>query len=168
MASGVRSSVTHEHGTGEAHRKISQWCECLVGALYYIHTQRVRHKDIKPANILIFGESVLIADFGIAAEFVNQLDPVSIGTQGAKTPMYAAPEQLDDGQRRGTGTDVFSLGCVFLEMLTVSLDVALTDFTDFRTSSLGLKAFSVSELETLQWFTHLASVCGPIESQQRA
>lgn len=42
-----------------------RWFGCLASGLAYIHSCRIRHKDIKPANILIKDEQVLFSDFGI-------------------------------------------------------------------------------------------------------
>jgi serine/threonine protein kinase len=103
----------------EAVRNVPKWTGCLVGAVLYIHKKMIWHKDIKPANILIHNDEVVIADFGIAKDFADGLDSASSGTQPERTPIYAAPEQYDDQQRRGTATDVFSLGCTFLELAAV-------------------------------------------------
>lgn len=52
---------------------------CLSSALAYIHSQRMKHKDIKPTNILVHNDSVLFTDFGIATEFSEATDSLSSG-----------------------------------------------------------------------------------------
>jgi serine/threonine protein kinase len=42
---------------------------CLANGLRYIHDSEVRHKDIKPSNIVLDGTRVLYTDFGIAHAF---------------------------------------------------------------------------------------------------
>ena len=99
-------------------RRMRQWPACLIRALSYIHSMSIRHKDIKPANILINGDNVLLADFGIANDFAGL---TTSGTEGRAraTWMYAAPE-VSGETRRGRSADVFSLGCVMMEMCAVS------------------------------------------------
>ncbi|KAK3941591.1 kinase-like domain-containing protein [Diplogelasinospora grovesii] len=93
---------------------------CLAQAVAYLHTSRVqiRHKDIKPENIVIdeFGCAIL-TDFGLSRHF--EADQHSEGTT-AKTPRYADPEATRE-TKRDVRSDVFSLGCVYLEMATVLL-----------------------------------------------
>jgi tRNA A-37 threonylcarbamoyl transferase component Bud32 len=84
-------------------------------ALDYAHANRVVHRDVKPANILITGESrVKITDFGIA-----RLDSSNLTQEGQLlgTPNYMAPEQIQ-GKEVDHRADLFSLGVVLYEMLT--------------------------------------------------
>jgi serine/threonine protein kinase len=89
---------------------------CLTAALQYLHEHRCRHKDIKPANILIHNESVVLTDFGISRDWLTDENGTTIGNSGSYTPAYAAPEVVD-WEARNEAADVWSLGCVFLEML---------------------------------------------------
>jgi serine/threonine protein kinase len=84
-------------------------------ALDYAHSNRVIHRDVKPANILITTENrVKITDFGIA-----RLDSSNLTQEGQLlgTPNYMAPEQIQ-GKDVDYRTDLFSLGVVLYEMLT--------------------------------------------------
>jgi serine/threonine protein kinase len=64
---------------------LPKWSQCLANALEYIHGQRVRHKDIKPANILVKGEEVFITDFGIAKDLIEDVSSGTMGTDGLRT-----------------------------------------------------------------------------------
>ncbi|KAF2476798.1 kinase-like protein, partial [Lindgomyces ingoldianus] len=92
---------------------------CLCITLQKIHGGKLRHKDIKPANILIHGTNVLFTDFGSAIKFGDggRGTTVSEDPKG-HSPMYAAPEVWKK-EARDVISDVFSLGCVFLEVITV-------------------------------------------------
>ncbi|KAK1767702.1 kinase-like domain-containing protein [Phialemonium atrogriseum] len=92
---------------------------CLAQAVTYLHGSKVkiRHKDIKPENVVIddWGNPIL-TDFGISVQGVG----TSTG-HTAKTVKYAPPEANQEDGKRDRRSDVFSLGCVYLEMATVLL-----------------------------------------------
>ena len=67
---------------------------CLANALAYLHRNNVRHKDIKPANILVKDQQVYLSDFALARRWND--DSVSRGDVGEYTPRYAAPEVVDE------------------------------------------------------------------------
>ncbi|OAL43443.1 kinase-like protein, partial [Pyrenochaeta sp. DS3sAY3a] len=90
---------------------------CLASGLAYMHRQKIRHKDIKPQNILIHQGSVLYTDFGISFD-ADDDNTTTIGYVGAFTRRYCAPE-VQDHTRRDRKSDVYSLGCVFVEILDV-------------------------------------------------
>ncbi|XTI94818.1 kinase-like domain-containing protein [Cenococcum geophilum] len=101
-------------------RPIKRWFRCLTEAIAYMHSKKMKHKDLKPSNILVLDEEVLIADFGIAKDMVDETTTASIGTPSHHgTPLYQAPEVEANNEPRGRAADIFSLGCVFLEMFTV-------------------------------------------------
>lgn len=97
-----------------------QWFGCLASTLAYLHSQRIKHRDIKPANILVKGSRIILADFSISKNMWDDLVSSTSGPVDARTPMYCAPE-VADSDPRGRPSDVFSLGCVFLEMATALL-----------------------------------------------
>jgi hypothetical protein len=91
------------------------WIGCLASGLAYIHAQKIKHKDIKPANILILGDVVLFADWGLASDFKNREDGSLSLDCGGLTWRYAAPEARD-GLPVRSSSDVFSLGLVMGEI----------------------------------------------------
>ncbi|KAL8693777.1 MAG: hypothetical protein Q9218_001473 [Villophora microphyllina] len=95
---------------------------CLSQALNYIHESDVRHKDIKPENILLDASgNVVLTDFGISRRFPKKTPHIT-NDQWEWTRKYASPEIMK-GKKvpRDDPSDVFSLGCVFLEMATLIL-----------------------------------------------
>lgn len=115
--------------------------ECLSSGLDYIHQRFTKHLDIKPANILVkkdsiyrpLGYRVYIADFGISKSFIS-LDHTQTEDSAGRTPKYCPPE-IRDGGSFGRSADIFSLGCVFMEMLTTLAGFDMDKFTQFRTEN---------------------------------
>lgn len=98
-------------------RHMRRWPNCLFNALGYMHSKGIRHKDIKPGNILIKNGDVVLTDFGIAKDMARMGTTGTVGRASA-TWLYAAPEVVAE-QRRGRSADVYSLGCVMLEICAV-------------------------------------------------
>lgn len=97
---------------------------CLISTIGFIHRQRVKHMDIKPSNILVKERprriptyKIYLADFGISRSYDSSQD-VETDSRTSFTRTYAAPEVILQ-EKRGFPADIFSLGCVFLEMLAV-------------------------------------------------
>jgi serine/threonine-protein kinase len=92
-------------------------CEVL-GALGHAHAHGIVHRDIKPENILLSGGHALVADFGIARALGGE-GRTRLTEQGAVigTPSYMSPEQAAGEWEVDARSDLYSLACVFFEML---------------------------------------------------
>jgi serine/threonine protein kinase len=88
---------------------------CLAAALAYLHDRSIRHKDIKPQNILVHKGNVLLTDFGLSRDFTDDVGSTTSGITPA-SPRYSPPE-VAMYEARNTSADIWSLGCVYLEML---------------------------------------------------
>jgi serine/threonine protein kinase len=99
-----------------------QWLAQAAGALDYAHAEKVVHRDVKPANLLLdANRNVAVADFGVSrhdGQTTLTAQGEVVGTAG-----YLAPEQLDD---RGAtaASDRFALGVVAYQLLTGKLPAA--------------------------------------------
>ncbi|KAI1456281.1 kinase-like protein [Annulohypoxylon moriforme] len=91
---------------------------CLSTAMAYLHfTEKVRHGNINPENIFIKGKDVLITGFEFSINWI-QTDRRTTRQKGFTSGNYCAPE-VDQNEETDSKSDIWSLGCVFLEMITV-------------------------------------------------
>jgi len=146
-------------GPDTAHTKIlSVALGCLSSAVMYLHvSQNIKHKDIKPENILLdkYG-SVLLADFGISKQYP---DNTVTGGPTPFTKKYAPPEVVDQDPR-DLSADIFSLGCVFLEMVTIIQGERLNNLNDaiFDGCSSDRHNYSQSLDKVGDWICHLKEI----------
>jgi len=132
---------------------ITTFFGCITTALQYLHQERIRHKDIKPSNILVKDGTVLLTDFGLARD-CNDTRSTSEGPT-ALSQRYCSPEVADKAPR-SYSSDMWSLGCVFLEMLTVIRGVALTELLEFfRERGTGTAPYWSNEEAISGWIQYL-------------
>jgi serine/threonine protein kinase/alpha-tubulin suppressor-like RCC1 family protein len=94
-------------------RKIKEYTAQIFIALKYIHEQKIIHRDMKPANILLTGQNgrfLKIADFGI-----SKLSAATMAMSIVGTPYYLAPE-LCEGHEYGYKADLWATGIILYEM----------------------------------------------------
>jgi serine/threonine protein kinase len=99
---------------------------CLLDAVCYLHEDlNIRHRDLKPKNILIHKGRVVICDMGSAYDYEpadrkeSTEDRRPPGTYRYKAPEVLRSARSDKPGKHNNKTDIFSLGCIFLEMHTV-------------------------------------------------
>jgi len=86
----------------------------ILRGLKYLHSANVLHRDLKPSNLLINSNCDLkICDFGLA----RISDENSNQTEYVVTRWYRAPEIMLACQDYTKAIDVWSVGCIFAEML---------------------------------------------------
>ena len=109
-------------GTGEAVRLMRD----VASALAYAHKEGVVHRDIKPDNVLLFGGSATVTDFGVAKALRDAAaSPSSDGAltqvgMALGTPLYMAPEQAAADPGVDARADIYAFGVMSYEMLTGS------------------------------------------------
>eukprot|EP01083_Nonionella_stella_P091893 257008_1 len=98
-------------------KHIKYYMQQILEALYYCHEKcNIIHRDIKGSNVLINNNGeVKLADFGLARQFHPTEDRDY--TNRVVTLWYRAPELLFGEKKYGPAIDMWSLGCVFAEMI---------------------------------------------------
>ena len=107
----IRDSEGIRYGTAD----IKAWMAMLGRGVWWCHENFVLHRDIKPNNLLIAANGeIKLADFGLARSFA---DPYNRMTWNVITRWYRPPELLYRARHYGGAVDVWSVGCVFAELI---------------------------------------------------
>ena len=89
----------------------------LLRGLKYIHSAKIVHRDLKPRNLLVNSNCDLkICDFGLARPLFKHAK-ANVLTEYVATRWYRAPELLLSAVDYTTSVDMWSVGCIFAEML---------------------------------------------------
>ncbi|OQO12341.1 hypothetical protein B0A48_02983 [Cryoendolithus antarcticus] len=127
--SGGSLAALLEHGRIEDEMVVQYYALQMLEGLGYLHEMKVVHRDIKPENILLDHKGLIkFVDFGAAKVIANQGRTVIMDAAGKPkqnsmtgTPMYMSPEAIKGGRHphaRLGAIDIWSLGCVIMEMAT--------------------------------------------------
>lgn len=87
---------------------------CIANAVEWLHDCHIRHKDLKPSQVLISASGLWLSDFGWSKDVSEMTCSTTVGGK-TTTPKYLAPERALK-QPCGRPEDIFSLGCIFLEI----------------------------------------------------
>jgi serine/threonine protein kinase len=110
----------------------------ILSGIEHLHAQHILHLDLKPSNILIQNERPIICDFGFSVDIKER---GRTSTTIAGTRPYSAPESF-----RGEysfQSDIWSVGMVFLEILTGQKHCRAQSYQEFLTS-LETRSFWLS------------------------
>jgi eukaryotic-like serine/threonine-protein kinase len=87
-------------------------------ALALAHQHGVVHRDIKPENILLEGDKVMVADFGVARAVSEMHEKLTATGIVVGTPVYMSPEQASGEKEIDGRTDQYALASVLYEMVS--------------------------------------------------
>ncbi|MCX7046254.1 MAG: protein kinase [Candidatus Sumerlaeota bacterium] len=98
----------------------------ILDSVEYAHRQGVLHRDLKPANIMLAnlpggGQCAKVMDFGLAK--ILGVDGMTKQGKAMGTPYYMAPEQRQNAAVVDARADVFSIGVIAYELMTLELPI---------------------------------------------
>jgi serine/threonine protein kinase len=129
---------------------------CLSRGLWYLHRQKLQHRDIKPENILVSDGNVLFTDFDSSYSWSHTMHSTAVGV-APRTREYASPEVarsgFDEYARVQSSSDIWSLGCVFLEIITVWKGRSEKALDHLRSTSYWMNLEGIE-----QWITQLREI----------
>ncbi|XP_069939462.1 cyclin-dependent kinase 9 isoform X2 [Cherax quadricarinatus] len=112
---GLLSNVNVKFNLGEIKKVMQQ----LLNGLYYIHSNKILHRDLKASNVLITKNGILkLADFGLARAFSTSRQGPNRYTNRVVTLWYRPPELLLGERNYGPPVDMWGAGCIMAEMWT--------------------------------------------------
>ena len=111
----LKKVIDSTNGKGVEIKYIKSYLYQLLKGIDYIHKHKVLHRDLKPQNLLINKDNIVkIGDFGLARGYGI---PVKNYTHEVVTLWYRPPDVLLGNKTYGTTVDMWSIGCIFAEMV---------------------------------------------------
>ena len=111
----LKKVIDSSNGKGLEIKYIKSYLYQLLKGVDFIHKHKVLHRDLKPQNLLINKDNIVkIADFGLARGYGI---PVKNYTHEVVTLWYRPPDVLLGNKNYGTTVDMWSIGCIFAEMV---------------------------------------------------
>ena len=131
---------------------------CLAHTIRFLHDSPIEtiHKDIKPENILLKDGHLILTDFGTAFDWSKTGQSMTRSNAGdLRTPRYQSPEVATANEFHRS-SDIWSLGVVFLEMVTVLRGKRIAELDSFLQSNGHRQVAIHLNLDAaMNWFEQL-------------
>lgn len=135
----------------------------LLSGLREVHTRKLLHLDIKPANIFLRADGQpLLIDFGATRQGLGDGDASLVPVL---TPGFAAPEQQGSGEALGPWTDIYSIGATLYACLAgrapQSADLRMREDKLKPAQQCWRQRYSLQLLELIDWCLRLPIAARP-------
>jgi len=101
----IKSSLEMEH--------VIRYTYQLLSVINFLHSNNIAHRDIKPENILIDDDNIKLIDFNLSKKLIGKQQSPRVATLH-----YRAPEIISNIDYDPIQCDMWSIGCILLEMLS--------------------------------------------------
>ncbi|OJD29450.1 ankyrin-1 isoform x3 [Diplodia corticola] len=136
--------------------RIQEFFGCLASAVAYLHTEKVRHKDIKPHNVLVSHNGIFLSDFGTSNQWKDSDKSATEGAVAYAFTKRYAPLEVLTNERRSRASDIFSLGCIFLELISAFCGQSADDLRQYLLQTwTGVDLYADNEEAVEEWVEHL-------------
>jgi cyclin-dependent kinase 2 len=143
----------YNHDTKENYKNVKKYMvDCLL-ALEYMHHNGIIHRDLKPGNVLIYANNkAKLCDFVFSKPYTKQGNQ----TPGIITVCYRAPELLLSSPNYDFKVDVWSMGCLFYELVTKQqfIEEIEDDNEKLLKNVLKVLPVSLSKQEFINWIAN--------------
>jgi serine/threonine protein kinase len=129
---------------------------CVSSAVEFLHQNKIRHKDLKPSQVLLSPDGLWLADFGFSND-MSAYDYSATSNWETITYRYHAPERASRGSC-SRPEDIFALGCTFLEMGIRLTDSATKTIDLWHYETGGRWSFQENLTDIASWVAPLLAV----------
>jgi len=139
---------------------IYNWIYEIINGIYYLHQQRIIHRDIKPNNVFLTKEvRIKIGDFGISRVFDDE--STSIASTHLGTHKYMSPQVINYTDYTFK-TDCWSIGCTLYELITLNIFVDSKHYTSVQSND------DLYNLSSMNILNELLNMMLKIEENKRS
>jgi serine/threonine protein kinase len=151
------TSVHERHLIHKAsQRRICESFLCIASALEFLHRNNIRHRDLKPSQILLSPDGLWLTDFGYSND-MSAYSNSATSNWDTMTYRYQAPERAAKGSC-SRPEDIFALGCTFLEMCIRLTNSAAQTVKTWKSSTEDKWSFQENLDDLHSWLAPLRAL----------
>ena len=155
-----RRRQTHP-GVGFDEPQIRTWLMQLLSALHYCHTQHILHRDLKAENVLIQGDTLKLADFGLCKTLQ---DTTAFAETRVGSPHYLPPEVYSHSPYNHSA-DLWCLGILLYELMTLRRPFVADTVAELWDSVINDEPADVAETSQHRYGKDLYRLCRQLLSK---
>ena len=149
--------------------EIFTWIKDLASALAFMHQRGIQHKNIRPQKILVdvAQSKVFFTVFGVCHPMRKSHSQLFAPYSTEPSYIYAAPEVVAGRDVDAKKSDIFSLGAVFLEMLTYAKGHTIEEMRQYLSARSHDESFHANLTQVKNYIENLRNAQVSIRSQRK-